>query len=120
MNSTGTLVLLLLVFLVGILIALIRAEGGLQPALEGVGELGIPTPQPRASASPTPVNAFTSGNSRFSQGRCTTDSECRPMGCSGEVCSSGKDVITTCSYSESFPNAQGLSCGCVNTVCGWK
>ena len=63
---------------------------------------------------------FTSGNSRFSQGSCTNDADCVATGCSGEVCSGNGEVVSTCEYSDSFPNAQGLTCGCVQEVCGWK
>lgn len=92
------------------------------------------TPRPNDQPSPKAQNPksipaeFQSGNSRFSQGSCKQDSDCSVGGCSGEVClptgqagSSAGDVISTCEYSDSFPNAQGYSCGCLQTkVCGWQ
>lgn len=123
MTSGRILIFLILALLTSILVSLIRAEGGITPTLERVSQFGIPTPQPKEptpTPTPTTANPFTSGNSRFSQGRCTSDTQCKPAGCSGEVCTSGGDAVSTCEFSESFPNAQGLTCGCVDYVCGWE
>ncbi|MBI4021807.1 MAG: hypothetical protein HY372_00450 [Candidatus Andersenbacteria bacterium] len=68
---------------------------------------------------------FVSGESRFSRGACAQDSECQTAGCSGEICTSEPSVFSTCEYSDEFPNARGLNCGCVSGqngdgVCGWR
>lgn len=80
------------------------------------------TPMPTTQPSPQAIPAeFQSGKSRFSQGTCSSGSDCKPGGCSGEVCSSSGDVVSTCEYSESFPNVQGYQCVCLQTkVCGWR
>ncbi len=68
--------------------------------------------------SPSPSD-LTSGNSRFSQGTCLQDSHCFVSGCSSEVCGNTAS-ITTCEFSEDFPNIRGLNCGCVAGKCGWR
>jgi eight-cysteine-cluster-containing protein len=124
MSSTLTLPLIILAVLVTSLVFLVRSLGGFQSLPDTLGHAGVPASwleqfltESRDAPSAHP---FISGNSRFSLGRCTMDSECVPSGCSGEVCTSTGEVTTTCEFSESFPNAQGLTCGCVNTVCGWR
>lgn len=123
MISGKVLLFLTLIFLGSILFALVQAEGGIKPTLEQVSQFGIPTPKP-PKQTPLPAketaDPFSSGNSRFSQGRCVTDQQCITTGCSGEVCTSKGELTTTCEFSASFPNNQGLTCGCVNHVCGWE
>ena len=54
---------------------------------------------------------------------CSTDSECAPAGCSGQICASGekaKEIITTCEYKEEYSCLKLTSCGCVNNKCAWK
>lgn len=84
----------------------------------------IPSSSPLSRGGKVP-SEFQSGKSRFSQGSCKQDSDCSVGGCSGEVCSGQKDVISTCEFSDSFPNAKKFQCGCIegtsgDGVCGWR
>lgn len=129
-NMTASFILSLIILAVsaGSLYFLIQAEGGYKEIprlLKRSGlEISIPTlptlPKSTRSNQSIPPE-FQSGTSRFSQGSCATASDCMPAGCSGEVCGNSPDVVTTCEYSDSFPNTQGYSCTCLLTkVCGWK
>lgn len=125
MSSGSVLSFIVLAVLGGSLFFFIRAEGGVKEIPRLIERAGITIPWPsEAPTTPEPTfnppDPFTSGNSRFSQGRCTLDTDCRPLGCSGEVCTSQSDAMSTCEYSETFPNALGLNCGCVQGVCGWE
>ena len=59
------------------------------------------------------------GNPKYSQGFCKTDSDCTPIGCSSQLCSSDPDIITTCEFSEDFPDKNVYDCGCVEVKCVW-
>lgn len=145
MSSSFILLLIIPAVLVGSLLYIIQAEGGISEIPRLLERVGIEVSPPLEGGSPigvedraggdindnnqTPIPPeFQSGNSRFSQGACITDSDCTTGGCSNEVCASvslGGDIdndgfFTTCEFSPDFPNAQGYSCGCVNGVCGWK
>ncbi len=59
----------------------------------------------------------------WSAGECDTDSECRPEGCSSEVCGSTRDtqIFTSCIYRDCYnAYAYKMSCGCVNRKCAWR
>lgn len=124
------LVLILLAVLIGSFYYIVQAEGGwgeLPRLMERVGINGDKFLNPKSqirnngNADETTLpNEYFSGKSRFSRGMCAKDSDCFVGGCSGEVCSSESDVITTCEYSENFPNKVSYSCGCVSQVCGWR
>ena len=77
-------------------------------------------PNNKNAEETTIPDQYFSGNSRFSRGTCANDRDCFVGGCSGEVCSSEPDVISTCEYSEDFPSTEKFECGCVNMVCGWR
>ncbi len=62
---------------------------------------------------------YYSGNSRFSQGDCQSDTECFIIGCSLEMCSSDKNLMTTCEIGGNFPDKAKYACGCVKDKCGW-
>ncbi|MEM4359910.1 MAG: eight-cysteine-cluster domain-containing protein [Candidatus Bilamarchaeaceae archaeon] len=56
-------------------------------------------------------------------GSCSSDSDCRVGGCSGQVCQSKyeESVITTCEYRECYnARAYGLSCECIAGRCQWN
>jgi len=123
MSSGLVLSLIILVVLAGMLFYMTDKGNNFEPLLKGLEDLNIALPEIWLPPSPSPstaANPFTSGNSRFSQGACGSNSDCKTGGCSGEVCTSKEGVITTCEYSDSFPNAQGLTCQCVQSVCGWQ
>ena len=52
---------------------------------------------------------------------CAADSDCKPGGCSGQVCSGAdENIITTCEYRECYnAEAYGVKCGCVEGKCRW-
>ncbi len=62
---------------------------------------------------------YYSGNSRFSRGICTQDSECFNIGCSLEMCSNDKDMMTSCEIGGNFPDKNKYACGCIKDRCGW-
>ncbi|MEX1997355.1 MAG: hypothetical protein WEA04_01625 [Candidatus Andersenbacteria bacterium] len=125
---SGSLInLIILAVLIVSLLYILQAEGGVAAVPKILQRLNldpqwwewlkVPT-RMSAPASSQP-RSYTSGESRFSWGNCTQDSDCRITGCSGEVCSVTPKV-TTCEFDDSFPNVQGLHCGCVKDKCGWQ
>ena len=48
---------------------------------------------------------------------CATDAECKPSGCSKEVCAA-EETMTACDV-QAWPQGEGASCGCVNKQCVW-
>jgi len=129
MNRGLVLVLILLAILAASLWFAVKDDD--QSLLEGI-QKGLGAYKTTAPSAPAPTDSssgrgsavpaeFQSGKSRFSQGTCAQDSDCTPGGCSGEVCSSSGDVVSTCEYSDSFPSAKKYSCSCLSTkVCGWE
>jgi len=59
------------------------------------------------------------GKPKYSQGSCKADSDCTPSGCSSQLCSSDPDKITTCEFSEDFPDKNVYGCGCIEIKCVW-
>ena len=62
---------------------------------------------------------YYSGNSRYSHGKCQTDADCYNIGCSLEMCSSDKDLMTTCEINGKSPDKSIYACGCIKDRCGW-
>ena len=119
MTKGFVLALIILAVLAASLGYLVEGEGGFKELPRLLKKAGGPVKAPKPKFNIPPE--FQSGDSRFSQGTCTTDAACAPSGCSGEVCSSSGDVVSTCEFSESFPNVQGYSCTCLAAgVCGWR
>lgn len=53
---------------------------------------------------------------RNSQETCSTDADCKPGGCGGELCEAiGSSGATDCNCTA----PQGVTCGCVNGTCSW-
>ncbi len=52
---------------------------------------------------------------------CTEDSDCKPTGCSNQVCGGiDEDIITTCEYRECYDaEMYGVKCGCISGQCRW-
>jgi eight-cysteine-cluster-containing protein len=48
---------------------------------------------------------------------CAADADCKPSGCSKEVCAS-EEMMTACDV-QAWPQGDGASCGCVNKQCIW-
>jgi eight-cysteine-cluster-containing protein len=48
---------------------------------------------------------------------CASDADCKPSGCSKEVCAS-EEAMSTCEVQE-WPQGEGASCGCVEKQCVW-
>lgn len=136
MSSSLILPLIILAVLAGSLYYILQAEGGISQLPFLLQRLGVGSQEPPLTTQPagTPPSTvskvppeFQSGNSRYSNGTCSTDADCSTGGCSGESCISVSllneedgGFVTTCEFSPEFPNALGYSCGCVNKVCGWK
>jgi eight-cysteine-cluster-containing protein len=62
---------------------------------------------------------FFSGTSKYSQGTCQQDEECFADGCNLEVCTSDKNIVTTCEIGGGLPEKNKYACGCIKDVCGW-
>lgn len=48
---------------------------------------------------------------------CASDADCKPSGCSKEVCAV-EEAMSTCEVQE-WPQGEGASCGCVEKQCIW-
>ncbi len=48
---------------------------------------------------------------------CAADADCKPSGCSKEVCA-GEEAMSTCEVLE-WPQGEGATCGCVEKQCIW-
>lgn len=48
---------------------------------------------------------------------CGSDADCKPSGCSKEVCAA-EEAMSTCEVQE-WPQGEGASCGCVEKQCVW-
>lgn len=55
---------------------------------------------------------------------CSSDAECMPAGCSGQICvprNKAAEIITTCEYRPEYMCLRtSASCGCVNNKCQWN
>jgi len=89
-------------------------ESGNSNLLDNLGNVPVQI----RDMSQVPANYF-SGASRYSHGSCTTDSDCFNIGCSLEMCSSDKDLMTTCVIDGDFPDRNKYACGCIKDTCGW-
>jgi len=125
MPSGFLLLLIILAVVATSFYYLVEAEGGFDELPRLLERVGIEVGQRPALTKPPQARSavpaeWQSGSSRFSQGACQNNSDCIATGCSGEVCSGGGEVISTCEFSASWPSAQGYACGCVVGVCGWQ
>jgi len=59
------------------------------------------------------------GYPKYTLGACDKDFDCVPAGCSGQICSSNEDLVTTCEVRQDFPDQDIYSCGCVSGFCAW-
>jgi len=52
---------------------------------------------------------------------CSSDTDCKVTGCSGQVCAGIKEeIVTTCEWRECFDAGRySMFCGCVNNKCQW-
>lgn len=83
----------------------------------------------RENTQASPVNATVveerkiyvdeKGYPKYTLGVCNNDSDCVPAGCSGQICSSSEDLVTTCEIRQDFPDKNIYSCGCVSDFCTW-
>ena len=61
--------------------------------------------------------------SRGEAGECESDDDCFVGGCSGQVCSSDEEVMTTCEWREEYgcyQDREVTRCGCFEGKCGWE
>ena len=56
---------------------------------------------------------------KYTLGACKKDSDCKPSGCSKEICTSDPNLETTCEYKTDFPDTLVYSCGCIENKCVW-
>lgn len=56
---------------------------------------------------------------KYAQGTCSTEGDCTPAGCGGEVCSDDPGLITTCEVKPDAPDPNIYKCGCVEDQCVW-
>ncbi|HPA25594.1 MAG TPA: hypothetical protein PLK76_02435 [bacterium] len=68
--------------------------------------------------SEVPAEYF-SGNSTYSNGSCTKDTDCFNLGCNLEMCASNKDLMTACVINGDHPDRDKYACGCIKDTCGW-
>jgi eight-cysteine-cluster-containing protein len=70
------------------------------------------------AAAVTPDNAlFSRVEGTDAKNDCAADAECKPSGCSKEVCAA-EELMTACDV-QAWPQGEGASCGCVNKQCIW-
>ncbi|MFH0971793.1 MAG: hypothetical protein V1835_04470 [Candidatus Micrarchaeota archaeon] len=77
-----------------------------------------PTPAATATATATPPDDIPPLPTE--QAECAKDSDCHVGGCSGTVCSSDANAITTCEWKEEYACYKQISCGCNLGQCGWE
>lgn len=56
------------------------------------------------------------------EGFCNSDSDCKKVGCSGQICGSRFEdgLFSTCQWRECYDETDySLICGCVNQKCQW-
>ena len=52
---------------------------------------------------------------------CSSDQDCRPAGCSGQLCEpAGSSIKTTCEDRPEYACLELTSCGCISGSCKWK
>jgi len=59
---------------------------------------------------------------RSTDGKCSSDADCRQGGCSGQICQSKYEekIFTTCEYRDCYnAKAYNLKCQCVAGKCRW-
>ena len=70
------------------------------------------------TAAVTPEAAlFSRVEGTDAKNECATDADCKPSGCSKEVCAA-EELMTACDV-QAWPQGDGASCGCVNKQCIW-
>lgn len=62
---------------------------------------------------------YFSGSSRYSHGECKQDHDCVKQGCNLEMCTSDKNLMTTCEIDGNAPDKNIYNCGCIKDTCGW-
>jgi len=68
-------------------------------------------------------NATASTPSKDGSPQCMTDADCKPQGCSGQICAGAKsNIITTCIWMPSFEcyKQSFAACGCYQGACAWQ
>jgi len=79
--------------------------------------------QPKDSNAPDTNGHETDFCGTSTNGYCETDDDCKPSGCSGQICQSTNEesIITTCEYKDCYDaDAYDLHCGCVENECQWS
>ncbi len=106
------------------------AESGAspQPAPPSAGEVAEVAEVDAAAVEPRPgdpaalyAECRDRVEGREKDGECSTDADCAPAGCSGEVCVTktlAPEVMTTCEQRPCFTVLD--TCGCVEGRCSWS
>ena len=95
-----------------------------EPAPANGGVSGVPS-EPAADDPGERIPMVTSDHPLYERlegagfaNECKTDGDCKRGGCSGEICSSDAEVMSTC---EMLPITwpEGSACGCIGGECQW-
>lgn len=73
--------------------------------------------QARTAAVAAEAALFSRVEGTDAKNDCATDADCKPSGCSKEVCAA-EELMTACDV-QAWPQGEGASCGCVNKQCIW-
>ncbi len=87
------------------------ADNGAGTDNQGSGE------QVRTAAVAADSALFSRVEGADAKNECASDADCKPSGCSKEVCAS-EEMMTACDV-QAWPQGEGASCGCVNKQCIW-
>ncbi len=119
MNSRGSIIWVavsIVAIIVGIGLIMERAGFADSPTttLNETDSTNTPTPSEQA------IGGFC-GSATFDT--CTTDADCAPAGCSGQICAGvdGEELFSTCEWLECYDSAAyGVGCGCFEGQCQWS
>lgn len=87
-----------------------------EPGTPG-GETGQGAGEVRTAAVATDHALYARVEGTSVNNACASDADCKPSGCSQEVCAS-EEAMSTCEVQE-WPQGEGANCGCVEKQCIW-
>ncbi len=85
----------------------------------------IPTPTSTPMTTPTPIISPTTDElpplppDSDAPSECTSAADCHIGGCSGTICSTDANAVSTCEWSEEYACYRQISCGCIENKCVW-
>jgi eight-cysteine-cluster-containing protein len=90
---------------------------GSDNAVEPAAPATPATPAVRTAAVAPSAELFSRVEGANAKNDCASDSDCKPSGCSKEVCAA-EELMTACDV-QAWPQGDGASCGCVDKQCVW-